>query len=80
MTYYSEHRDVIAHLQQLEVSSGFRGYDHFRSTPRGWRREREIAELKEHNPTNRKPSTNQTTIMQLLLNWFAWQDVKRADV
>ncbi|WP_428650955.1 hypothetical protein [Roseibium sp.] len=52
MTIYSEQRDVIDHMHQQEIASGFRDYDHMHPTPVGWRSEREFAEHQETNTRN----------------------------
>lgn len=55
MTLFNEANDVNSRIRQQETTLGFNGYDHFGPKTRGWRREREIAEMSTRTRQHRKP-------------------------
>lgn len=50
MSLYNEPTDIAAHLRQLEVNSGFSGYDHAAPKQNSWRLERDSVKMTSCNP------------------------------
>lgn len=72
MTLFNEPRDANAHLQQIEISHGFHGYDHFGPKMSNWRLEQQAARLtaQKQDAVESGEVTPGSRIYGPVLTWF----------